>query len=827
MGKLKPLAISYANEGLVKNKNAFVLADDAFQTLENAYVWRGRIKRRQGNTLLGRLAVQEISLASLLPVSQAIPSFNILTGTGINSEHPNATIRPGTATQPFTILLDSDTLTDTTGTGTFTISPGLDATAATINYSTGVVTITTTGTWSAFPEFTGYYYPNRPVMGLINREQELVNLEQLWAFDDRYSYTYNSSIKEFLRETTSAWSGNDTNYFNGVNYYRDSTDNRLFWVSNFRPEDPIRYYDGSVWNDFQPALDAGGTSLLLQARLLIPNRGRMLAFNTYEGGSRNGTHYPNRARWSQIGSPIDASGEAWRSEIIGRGGFLDCPVQEAITDWEYVQDQLIIIFERSTWRFRYTGSELQPYAWERISRERGGQPLTAQVFDKGIVYIGDKSINYCSGTNVESVSEEIPDEVFSIKTINDGNLKIKGIRDYKERLVYWSYPYGPLGKKFSNRVLVFNYDNESYAIFKDSITCFGTYQDAGNTTWAELEGTNWRDAHFSWVAGRNIAGFPQIVAGNQQGFVQKFGTAQGDGPSLCIKSITAGSQAEIEVINHNLEDDDWILIEGVIGVTGSNYYDLNGKMFQVSVIDGDTLQLFAPPEATITAIDNEAGATVTAAQSFDTRDVVIFRGVTGLNYVSGTSGINQQTAEVIANTFSNFTVDFDTSELTSYTSGGFAVNISKPANYVALASQTYIGGGLVSKVPNFKVRSKKFNILLEGRKQFLSHIDFLAQTSVNGGFQCDIYTDYSDEEAVNDGEDTFFNRTVSTVSSNIGNFQKQKDWFRFYCPTDAQFFDFELKFSAEQIQNPDSSIRPELVIDAFILYTEGAGRLAE
>ncbi len=55
MGAYKPLKISGMETGLVQSRENFLLPDDAYPVLENAYVWRERIKRRQGLQILGRL----------------------------------------------------------------------------------------------------------------------------------------------------------------------------------------------------------------------------------------------------------------------------------------------------------------------------------------------------------------------------------------------------------------------------------------------------------------------------------------------------------------------------------------------------------------------------------------------------------------------------------------------------------------------------------------------------------------------------------------------------------------------------------------------------
>ena len=50
---LNPIIINDFQAGLHKDKESFLLMNDAFPEMENIYNWRGRLKRREGFTKIG------------------------------------------------------------------------------------------------------------------------------------------------------------------------------------------------------------------------------------------------------------------------------------------------------------------------------------------------------------------------------------------------------------------------------------------------------------------------------------------------------------------------------------------------------------------------------------------------------------------------------------------------------------------------------------------------------------------------------------------------------------------------------------------------------
>lgn len=562
----------------------FAIPDNAFERLQNAYVFRGRVRKRFGSRFMVPTSGATDSL------EQLVSRVRILVDTTDGAGAASGTV-PGTVFgigQAFSIGDELYTV-NITGAPAALLSTG--AGTGTYNTTTGAFT------FAGAPATTEvYFYPATPIMGLITYEVNTVSDEELIAFDTQFAYEYTATGWERLAAEAmagdSVWTGSDSQFFWGANWRGVAASDYILFVTNYNAPDLLRYYDGTQWATLNPLFNA--TDTIETARIIMVFKNRLLLLNVIEDISGLQT-FSNRCRFSQNGSPLAA--DAWREDIPGRGGFIDAPTREAIITAQFLKDRLIVYFETSTWELVYTGNEILPFRWQQINTELGAESTFSQVpFDKVVLGVGNVGIHACTGYSVERIDQKIPNSVFDIHNENNGIERVYGIRDYFVEMVYWTFPGEDRDTNFPfpNRVLIFNYKTGSWAFNDDSITAFGYYQPNAGITWAQATQT-WQDSTESWSSGELSALFRNVVAGNQEGYVFIIDpNSTRNAAVLQLTDITSPGAFSIPVtvINHNLAQGDYILIESVQGTTGLNDTIVlvdsvdNANVFRINVPSG-------------------------------------------------------------------------------------------------------------------------------------------------------------------------------------------------------------------------------------------------
>lgn len=407
-------------------------------------------------------------------------------------------------------------------------------------------------------------------------------------------------------------------------------------------KDCLRWYDGDPtdgnatnptlngrkgWVNFAPPLLSGanltfiiddtppGQYYLVGARLIVPFKDRLLFFGpviqTSSSGSQiylqdaiifsqNGTPYytasftgsptSGTTVYNPILVPVNktATANSYFEDISGYGGYIAAGYAKPIITVNPNEDVLIVGFSDRQSRLIYTGNDLLPFALFIINSEYGSSSTFASItMDRGEHTIGERGIILTSQIESQRTDLEIPDAIFEFNLTNNGTERITGQRDFIDEWIYFTYPSNQVPWKFPNQTLQYNYRDASWAVFNEAYTTYGQFRKVTGFTWATV-GTiypTWSVWNDPWDAGESTLLQPEVIAGNQQGFVVFREDGTGEGNSLYIQSFSGNT---VTSPDHCLNNGDYIVISGCIGTISSQ---VNGKIFSISNATTNTFLL--------------------------------------------------------------------------------------------------------------------------------------------------------------------------------------------------------------------------------------------
>jgi hypothetical protein len=389
--------------------------------------------------------------------------------------------------------------------------------------------------------------------------------------------------------------------------------------------DCIRWYDGDPtlnsgirgWVNFTPPLSQSNFSIsdlpsdqyyLVSARMIVPFKDRLLfigpVVQTSSGApiylpdtiiySQNGTpYYTSSFDGSAIGALTSAAtryfpillpdnqtstANAYFCDTTGFGGFIQAGIGQTIESVSTNEDVLIIGFTNAQARLVYSGNDIVPFLFFLVNNELGtGSTFSTINMDQGVISRGARGYVITSQSNSQRIDLEIPDQVFQIHLQNNGAQRFTSTRDFINEWIYFSYPDNYTDYKFPNQTLLYNYRDNSWSLFNESYTHYGVFRKTEGYTWLTWPLT-WLNWHESWESGNSNVLQPEVIAGNQQGFVMiREGETTQEGNSLFIENIVGSL---VTSPNHTLNTGDFIQISGAAGTVGAQ---VNGNIFQVQV----------------------------------------------------------------------------------------------------------------------------------------------------------------------------------------------------------------------------------------------------
>lgn len=217
---------------------------------------------------------------------------------------------------------------------------------------------------------------------------------------------------------------------------------------------------------------------------------------------------------------------AWRTDIPGKGGFADADTSERIVSAGIVKDVLIVFFQRSTWRLTFSGNFVQPFFWERLNTQFGAQATYSQVqFDDVVLAFSNYGWIAADTNDVARIDQNIPDNAFAFEVSDltyTGMKRVQAIRDMYRQYAYFTYQ--PEAATSATQIYAYDYLNKHWAIFTPTvpIRTFGYYHELNDLRWQDMtsawEDYNAKSDTWGGIGGGND-GFPYIVGGDAAGNV--------------------------------------------------------------------------------------------------------------------------------------------------------------------------------------------------------------------------------------------------------------------------------------------------------------------
>ena len=315
------------------------------------------------------------------------------------------------------------------------------------------------------------------------------------------------------------FTGNQSNFFNWTNW--DQPTNLI--VSQVKNnEEPAQYHNGFLYltNNVDPVTLYDGISNTLsrpafaikQVNLgdgfneilttldvkVFDNR---LLFVRPTTTIDDGNPEPQTIRYSAQFNPTN-----FVADIPGSGGFVVFSGSDWINSAKFLKDFLIVMLQNSTYSMRTTGNAFAPFLAYKINSTKNiSAPYGSIEFDDVIKAMGTKGLIYCDGNDVDRYDFKIFDQFENISSQNF--IQCFGQRFDILNQAWMLYPDISTQATLSNKVLLHNYVEDSWAVFNMPLSCLGIGFGVKDFTWADFapgglanpDGTLvWGNADFPW-----------------------------------------------------------------------------------------------------------------------------------------------------------------------------------------------------------------------------------------------------------------------------------------------------------------------------------------
>ena len=530
--------------------------EEAFEPLENAFVYRGVLQKRLGYTAFGQMVYKGI---------EVVGAGGGVAYSGTCGDLP--------------VRVSSVTITDgtlvVTDDGLGVLEGDVDPTATnTIDYSTGVYTFEFSGATSREVLIYYTYTPAvaTPIMGILEFVNASSSLRYMMACDQKRAVRYNTTSDLFdpiyaisialsrycspsenltintgftglahfsvsvtvggetstddgagvLAATGTYIAASTVDYATGIITLNTqafgATTQAVSYVAHTAADyfsgTDVNLFIGETWNDLLYMTNNADRVTTFDGSNLgrPPFSVTEADFNAYTNTlsapidikfMKNrmvflkpiyaGTVYPQRIVYSQINVPQNCT-----TDVTGYGGFYDASTGDAIIGSGVIKDVMVVKFSYSDFNFRYTGNPFDPFKFELVSSAtHNASPYGITSFDTFVTSIGNRGLTQTDGLTVQRYDENIPD--FALRVVSQKYAHLcQSIRFDLQQQLWMTYVDAGTDAVRPTNTLIYNYREKTWSTTTMSFMCLGMAKISDTVTWEDMAGTAWEEADFPW-----------------------------------------------------------------------------------------------------------------------------------------------------------------------------------------------------------------------------------------------------------------------------------------------------------------------------------------
>lgn len=516
--------------GLRTDREPWLIPEEAFEQIENAHLYRGRLEKRPLARLFTKLGTKVTAqalgtpgagqlvgntLGASIPGAPAVTNLSKLTNVPLVPPTTSPVDKPITLNLPpyqFRVVGPAVS-TNIYNLEWFAGTALTQAYTAQINVATGAwfVQLTAPDAFTASACTATYeFYRGLPAM-LITEWINAGGNRELVVCDTKRLFVYNATRGRFddklstvaTLATDDVWTGTSTDFFSAAPV-DDGSSRKLVIVNGVNLP---KKWDGTT------LANMGVSSQLSSAHMVFGQYGHVIYLSPTVGGAVN----RQRAMWS----------DQFLTETVQASSYAVAYTGERFITAAMVNDEILVFFDRSVWKLRYTGDFRAPFEWVHIAGgtfdradTHGGVSRTGIVaqHDRAIV-LGPHGLTQANGVQTADAAPQVPD--IMSRFLDPTKLSISyGVAFDQEREVWFSVVSSQAASSEPDRTLVLNLETGALSFYTWGFRIFGLFRRQEEVpAW---DAVPWAETLMKFVtvvpsASQGLAGFPTVLAGTLDG----------------------------------------------------------------------------------------------------------------------------------------------------------------------------------------------------------------------------------------------------------------------------------------------------------------------